>query len=67
MWRRFADAVMRRPAPPSDERSIQSERLAELAREVPKVNAEIHALALGARGRLDSYRRVREIGPRLGR
>jgi len=59
MWRRLADAVMRRPAPPHDERSTQSERLDELAREVPKVNAEIHALAKGAEGRLASYRRVR--------
>lgn len=56
MWRQIADMLMRRPAPPNDERSIRKRQLDELEREVKATNKRIRAITVES---LDSYRRVR--------
>ena len=58
-WRRLADMLTRRPAPPDDERSTQAKRLQELEEGVKTTIVDLQTLAAGAHDRLASYRRTR--------
>jgi len=59
MWRRLADVILRRPAAPDDERSIQAKQLAALEQDMIATNDDLRRVAKGARDRLASYRRIR--------
>lgn len=57
MWRRLADVLMRRPAPPNDERSIRKRQLDQLEREAQAQNRRIRAITVESR--IGSYGRAR--------
>ena len=59
MWRRLIDMLAGRHVPPPDGQSSHAERLDVLDKQVQASSKELHVLAVEARDRLASYRRVR--------